>query len=174
MNSLTGNSNLVTKIYFPREIFPFTAIAVSLVDLAIGSIVLVGLMVYYRIPPTPALIFLPVVVLINLCFTTGIGLLLAMANLFFRDVKYLFELVISMWMFGTAVVYPISLVGGHLAFWLKLNPMTPMVEAYRDVILRGELPQPALFASVSVVAIMTLGLGWLLFHRSEFLFAENL
>ncbi len=122
MGSLTGNINLVTKVYFPREIFPFSAVLVCLVDLGVGAIVLVGLMVYYHIAPTPALLFLPVVLLVNLAFTAAVALLLAMGNLFYRDVKYLFEVVITVWMFATSVVYPVDSVGGRLGMILTAKP----------------------------------------------------
>src|SRR5580765_5755032 len=103
--SLSSNAVLVTKIYFPREIFPFSAILVCLVDLAVGSTVLVALMVWYRVPITAAILITPVLLLIQTVLMCGISLMLAMANLFLRDVKYLLEMVLSLWMFATSVVY---------------------------------------------------------------------
>src|ERR1700733_8682757 len=79
VTSLTTNSTLVAKVYFPREIFPFSAVAVAAVDSAVGAIVLVGMMIYYRIGLTPAVLFLPVVVLVELLFAAGVALLLEMA-----------------------------------------------------------------------------------------------
>ena len=119
VGSLTGNTSLVTKVYFPREIFPFSAVLVCLVDLAVGAIVLIGMMVYYRIAPTAALLFLPVVLVVHIAFTAAVALLLAMGNLFFRDIKYLFEVVITVWMFATSVVYPVDSVGGRLGMILR-------------------------------------------------------
>ena len=104
--SLSGNAVLVTKIYFPREIFPFSAILVCLVDLAVGSTILIGMMAYYQIAPTWTILYVPLLLLVQVIFTAGIGLLIAMANLFLRDVKYLFEIVLTVWMFATSVVYP--------------------------------------------------------------------
>ena len=173
VTSLTGNSTLVTKVYFPREVFPFSAVIVSLVDLAVGSMVLVGLMVWYHVGVSPALLFLPVVVLVQVAFTLGIALLLAMGNLFFRDVKYLFEVVVTVWMFATSVVYPVEMVGGKLGTLMRLNPMTPIIEGYRDVILYGRLPGLS-FLGAAIVALVTFAFGWVLFHRAEFQFAENI
>lgn len=172
VNSLTSNVNLVTKVYFPREIFPVSAVVVSFVDFIVGASVLVLLMAYYGTPISAALLFLPAVVIVQLAFTLGIALLLAMGNLFYRDVKYLFEVVITVWMFATAVVYPIHLVGGQIGQLLLANPMTPILEAYRSVLLRGELPALAPFAGAATVSLATLGVAWLLFHRAEFRFAE--
>lgn len=173
VGSLTSNTNLITKVYFPREVLPFSAVIVALVDFAVGSLVLVALMAYYQIAPTYALAFLPVVVLIHVMLTAGVALLLSMANLFYRDVKYLFEVVITMWMFATPVLYPTELIGGRLGLVLRLNPMTPIMDAYRDVILLGQLPAAGPLVEASVLSIIILCSGWLVFHRAEFHFAEN-
>jgi lipopolysaccharide transport system permease protein len=172
--SLTSNASLVAKVYFPREIFPLSAVFVSLVDFAVGSLVLVAMMIYYHVPVTPALLALPVVVLVQIVLTSGVALFLAMGNLFYRDVKYLFDLVITVWMFVSSVLYPVTLVGGLTGRVLRLNPMTMILDAYRDVLLRGALPQPGPFGAAAALSVVTLVLGWVLFHRAEFQFAENI
>jgi ABC-type polysaccharide/polyol phosphate export permease len=173
VNSLTGNISLVTKVYFPREILPLSAMFVAFVDQIVGSIVLVGLMVYYDIGATPMLLCLPVVMIVQMAFTFGISLMLAMANLFFRDVKYLFEVLIVVWMFATSVLYPIQLLGGKAARVAQINPMTPIIDGYRDVLLFGRSPFDSAFALAAVIAVICLGAGWLVFHRAEYRFAEN-
>jgi lipopolysaccharide transport system permease protein len=172
VNSLSGNAVLVTKIYFPREIFPFSAILVSLVDLLIGATLLVGLMVYYQVPPTPALIVVPLLLGIQVMFTAGIALIVSMANLFLRDVKYIFELCLTVWMFGTSVVYPVSLVEGRLGTLLQLNPMTPLIDGYRAAILYGQFPPAGPLAATAALSFVTLALAWVVFHRAEYRFAE--
>lgn len=174
VTSLTSNSQLVTKVYFPREIFPISAVLCSLVDFAVGSIVLVALMAYYQVLPGAALIALPWVLLAHVMFTLSISLLLAMANLFYRDVKYIFELGITIWMFMTAVLYPVSQVGGLMATLMLLNPMTPIIEGYRDVLLRGRIPDPSAFLVTTVVSALLLVVSWIVFHRGESEFAENI
>jgi len=172
VGSLAGNATLVTKIYFPREIFPFSAILVSLVDMVVGASILVLLMAYYRVPPAPTLLFLPVLMLIQVCFTAGIALVISMANLYLRDVKYIFEMVLTFWMFATSVVYPVTLVGGKLGVLLQLNPMTAIIDGYRFVILQGVLPPLLPLAGAAAVALVTLFAGWIIFHRAEYQFAE--
>ncbi len=173
VTSLTANSSLVTKVYFPREIFPISAVLVSLVDFAVGSLVLVALMVYYDVAATAALIALPWVLLVHVMFTLAICLTLAMANLFYRDVKYLFELIVTVWMFMSAVLYPVDKVGGLTGQIMAINPMTPILEAYRDVILRGQVPDAASFLITTGIAAVTLLAAWVIFHRAETEFAEN-
>jgi ABC-type polysaccharide/polyol phosphate export permease len=133
------------------------------------------MMIYYRIPPTSALLLLPLVMAVQAIFTLAISLLLAMANLFYRDVKYLFEVVLTVWMFASAIVYPLESVrGGLLGLGLSLNPMTSIVDAYRHVILYGTAPPLVSFASVTILSVVLLPAVWLLFHRSEFRFAEHI
>jgi len=173
VTSLTANANLVTKVYFPREIFPVSAVLVSLVDFAVGSVVLVAMMAYYQIVPTGAIAALPWVLLVHVMLTLSISLLLAMANLFYRDVKYLFELVLTVWMFLTAVLYPVSQVGGLAGRVMTWNPMTPIIDGYRDVLLRGQTPHALSFLITTVAAGLFLAVAWLVFHRAEYEFAEN-
>jgi ABC-type polysaccharide/polyol phosphate export permease len=173
VTSLTTNTTLVTKVYFPREIFPLSAVLVSLIDFAVGGLVLMALMAYYSVPPTWALIGLPVIVVVQVTFTAAVCLVLAMGNLFYRDVKYLFDVVVMVWMFATSVLYPIDRIGGRVGYLLRFNPMTPIVDAYRSVLFRGELPQGWSFLVTSIVSVVFLGVAWLAFHRAEFQFAEN-
>jgi ABC-type polysaccharide/polyol phosphate export permease len=170
--SLSNNKVLVTKIYFPREIFPLSAITVCFVDMAVGLSILIGLMVYYQFPPTPALVFVPVVLLIQIAFTAGVALLLSMANVFLRDVKYIFEMILTFWMFASAVVYPVDRVGGWLGAFMKINPMAPIIDAYRTLILHGQLPAMAPLAAAAALAVVVLFVSWVVFHRTEYRFAE--
>lgn len=174
MSSLTGNSELVTKIYFPREVFPFANVLVSLIDFFVGLLLLAALMVYYRVPPTWTILFFPVILLVQVAFTAGCALLLALGNLFYRDIKYLFEIVLTVWMFATSVVYPVAQVGGRAGAILAYNPMTPIIEGYRSVLLRGELPPAGPFLITTLVSFFVLTAGWLIFHRAEITFAENI
>ena len=174
VGSLTGNSTLITKVYFPREILPFTAILVSLVDFAVGAIVLAGLMAWYHVGLHWTILLVPIVVLIQVIFTAAVALLLSMGNLFYRDVKYLIEILITLWMFATSVVYPVSRVGGHLAPILAMNPMTPIIDAYRSVLLHGQVPAIGPLAWAAGFSVALLLVSWVLFHRAEFQFAERI
>ena len=173
VESLTRNSRLVTKIYMPREVFPIANVLSAFVDFLVASIVLAGLMAWYGLAPTWTILFLPVIVVVQIAMIVGFSLLLSMANLFYRDVKYVFEVVLLMWMFATSVVYPIHIEG----VWgkvLALNPMTPIIDGYRNVLLDGQLPDPMAFGYASLVALVLMLIGFRWFHESEYLFAENI
>lgn len=174
VSSLTSNANLVQKVYFPREIFPFSAILVCLVDALVGSVALAALMVFYGYSVTPALLFLPIVVAVNIVFTAAVALMLAMSNLFYRDIKFLFEVVLTAWMFATSVAYPVDIVSGRFGTLLALNPMTQIIEAYRAVVLYGQLPDAVPFTATACASAALLMVSWHWFHKAEFTFAENI
>jgi ABC-type polysaccharide/polyol phosphate export permease len=173
MLSLASNVNLVTKVYFPREIFPLSAVLVAIADALVGAVVLIALMAYYGVWPGTSLIYLPLVIAVHIAFTTAVGLMLAMGNLFLRDVKYLFEVAITLWMFATSVLYPTSQVGGVAGMLLRLNPMTPIIDAYRDVLLYGRTPFHPGFVGVLALTAVVFVASAVTFHRSEFKFAES-
>jgi lipopolysaccharide transport system permease protein len=174
VGSLTSNAGLITKVYFPREIFPFSAMIVALVDLAVGSSVLIGMMIWYRIPPSSQIVWIPIVVLAHVIFTAAVSLFVAMANLFYRDVKYLFEVVLTLWMFATSVLYPVRHLTGRLGTLLRLNPMSAIIDAYRDAIFGMANPDVSAFSAAAAVSVVLLLGSWVAFHRSEFQFAERI
>jgi ABC-type polysaccharide/polyol phosphate export permease len=173
VGALTGNISLVTKVYCPREVFTISSVLVTMIDTLVGSIVLVAIMLYYHIGPGWAVVYLPVVLLVQLAFTTAVGLFISMANLFYRDVKYLFELVITVWMFATSVLYPTNLITGMPGLILRLNPMTAIIDGYRDVLLYGSSPLTPAFMWTSAASLVILLVSAIVFHRAEFRFAES-
>jgi lipopolysaccharide transport system permease protein len=172
-NSLSGNMHLVTKVYFPREVLPASAVLVSAVDFLVSTSVLAALMIWYHVVPGAALLLVPFLILLQIIFATAVSLVLSMANVFFRDVKYLVEALITLWMFATAVIYPVDRIGGHLGTVMMLNPMTPLVEGFRSAILYNRMPNALGMAYVTVISVLFLAVAWLIFHRSEFKFAES-
>lgn len=174
VTSLTSNTNLVAKVFFPREIFPFSNVIVAAVDFLVGALLLVAMMVYYRIEPSWQLVFFPLVFLVQLVFTAAIALLLSMGNLFFRDVKYLFDVVVTVWMFASSVLYPMPRIDGPLGMVLRLNPMTAVIDAYRSMLFGGASPDYQFLAIIACGAFALLGFSWLVFHRAEFQFAERI
>jgi len=178
VNSLVANRNLVTKVHFPREVFPLSCVAGAFVDFCIAIVVLVGLVAYFHLTgswsfsPTAALWFLPVVVVVQIALTVGLGMLLAMANLFYRDVRQVFGVAIQLWMFISAVVVPVPTDGTLLARLISINPLVPIVNGYRDCVIHGQLPAMGPLVYATVVAAAALIGGWVCFRRASFRFAE--
>lgn len=180
ISSLTSHRNLVTKIYFPQQILPLTSIASAFFDFCVSSVVLVGLVAYFHLM-TPwsfsfqsTLIFLPVVVIVQLMLMLGLGLWLALGNLWYRDVKYLFSVGIQMWMFLTNVLYPLPTEGSlALRILTRVNPMVPIISAYRSIIIDGVAPDPVPFLTAAVIAVSLAVTGWSAYQWMEGRFAER-
>ncbi len=174
-STLVTNKNLLQKVYFPRELFPLAKIGAALVDFCVGLVVLAALMAWFRVVPAAGALLLPVVVIVHLMLVVGLGLLLSAANVFFRDVQYLFDVVLLVWMFASPVFVDTR---GRVVRWgvdvfADLNPMHPILEGYRDVLLRGGLSNPYHFAVGAATAAAVLLVGFLAFAKWEPLFAER-
>lgn len=171
-SSLVDNMNLVNKIYFPREVLPLAAMLARLVDFAIAGALFIGIALYYRIPVFPAgLLVLPVVVLVQMALVVGLGLTAAAMNVFVRDVRSVLLLATQLWFYASPVIYPVQAVPERYRWFYDLNPMVGIIEAYRDLLLRGRLPDASL-GTAAVVTMVLCGLGYVLFKRVEFRFAD--
>ncbi len=178
VSSLVANRNLVTKVYFPREVFPLSCIGSAMVDFFIAASVLIAMMAYFQwagswtFVPHASLILLPVILAIQVAMMIGLGMLLAMANLFYRDVRQLFSAGIQLLMFVSAVVVPIPQDGSTLAWLIGINPIVPIIRAYRDCVIYGRWPDAGGLAYAAVVSLVMLVVGWFCFRRSAYRFAE--
>ena len=171
-NSLVGNQNLVTKVYFPRLIIPLSSLLAGLVDFAISFCVLVVLMVYYHITPTKAVIWLPAFLLLALATALSVGLWLSALNVKYRDVRYTTPFLTQFWMFATPIAYSSTLIPEPWRKWYGLNPMAGVVEGFRWALL-GKSAGPGLMLWVSLAAVLLLLAGGLFyFRRMESTFAD--
>jgi len=186
--TLIGNHNLVTKIYFPREMLPLAAVLAQVFDSAIGTVALLVLLLFLGITPTLAWLWaLPIAALLIL-FTSGVALFLSCANLFFRDVKYIVQVLLTFGIFFTPVFYEASMLGSSGSMLVMLNPLAPLLEGLRLAVLDGHNLTHVLVTSaagsevlawspwflwygMACTAIM-FGVSAIMFHRLEFLFAE--
>ncbi len=170
--SLINNMNLVTKIYFPREIFPIAAIGASFVDFLVASIVFVGMLVFYGVPLHWTLFWVPLLLMVQIMLTLGVTLLASAVNVFYRDIRFVVPLAIQLWMYATPIIYPVTLVPERLRPFYMLNPMASIVDSYRRVILQGQAPAWGYLGIGTLVALITLITGYLYFKRSEGVFAD--
>ena len=178
VESLTRNSRLVTKIYFPREVFPLGTVAGALVDFGVSLAIFVPVYVYYvvtdvRVMATGRLALLPLVLIIQLLLAAGLALIVSMANLFFRDVKYLMTFLLQFWFFATNIGYQFHFKHHPVLQWLsRVNPMIAILDAYRDCLMGRPLHDPVGLVVAAMVAVFVFLGGWRVFHQAEFKFAE--
>ena len=171
-NSLVGSQNLITKVYFPRLIIPLATVVASLVDFFFAFLILLGMMLHYGLMPGPAIVLLPLYVLLAVLSALAVGLWLSALNVQFRDVKHTVPFLAQFWMFATPVVYPASLVPAKWRGWYGMNPMAGVVEGFRHALL-GQATTSGTMIWVSAAAVMVLLLGGVLyFRRMEATFAD--
>lgn len=171
---LVSNFNLITKIYFPREVFPISAILGKTVDLGLGMLVLIPLLIFYKVSLTwYALLILPILV-IQVCLMLGITFLLSSWNLFYRDIRHVMPLLTQVWMYLTPIIYPLSLVPKKYLSIYMLNPMSSVMDGFRKVVLEGKAPMWEYLGLATVISIAMLIIGYRTFKKLEPAFAETI
>jgi lipopolysaccharide transport system permease protein len=171
-NSLVTSSQLVTKIYFPREVLPLTYVVAGAFDLVIASGVLAGLLWVYRVPLTLHALWAPVILAVLMTLAMAIGLALSIVQVWIRDIGVAVPLVLQLWMFASPVVYPLRAVPSRLQALYMLNPLVGVIENFRRVILLGEPPDlPSLLYS-AVVGLAALALVYVGFKRMDPIVAD--
>lgn len=172
--SLIGNNkDLVTKIYFPREIFPLASVLSSLFDFAIASGALVIFLLIVRVGYSVYLLWIPVLLIVMTVLASGIAMIVAAASLFFRDVKYIVEVLLTFGIFFTPVFYDVRMLGDK-GKWLSLNPVAPILDAFSACIVHKQQPDLPWLAYSTVFGIVSLIGGFAFFKNLEPAFAESI
>lgn len=171
-NSLVNNAALIKQIALPRELFVISTILAKLVDFFLATTVLILFMVYYQTGISTNLLWCIVILLIQMIFTLGLGLLLAALNLFYRDIQYLLGLILVLWMYLTPVIYPLDIVPENYQFIFKLNPMAIIINAYRQAVFGQTAVDYASLGWTALAAIGILLISYRIFKKLEGLFAD--
>jgi len=172
VGSLVNNMNLVTKIYFPREVLPIALMLARLIDFGIALLLLEVMMAYFQLPLIRvSWLFVPVIVLITVALALGLGLVGAALNVFYRDISHIVPLGLQVLLYASPVIYPVSMVPESLRSIYFLNPMAGIVESYRMVVLYGDMPGPYLIFS-AIVSLCVFLAGYWFFKSVESQFAD--
>lgn len=170
--SIMANSSLITKVKLPREILPLAAISSKLIDLFLTSLVLTLFLIIYQIKFQPALLFLPLIFIIQLVLTVGISFILSATNVFFRDVENILGIFLTIWMYLTPVIYSAELIPPDLRPLFYINPMTGVINAYRAVILYGKPPELMSLVYSGAISLCLLIMGIIYFRKRSRFFAD--
>ncbi|HZP18251.1 MAG TPA: ABC transporter permease [Terriglobales bacterium] len=170
-NSLIANHQLVSKVYFPRVFIPMGAVLALLLDLALSLGLFAAMMVYYRWPVTPAVVWLPVFLLGAILAAAGCGLVLSALNVSFRDVKYAVPFLVQMGLFVTPVIYPVRYVPQRWQVLMGLNPMAGIVIGFRHALLGSPASWQVIGISLAMCLVLFIA-GLLIFRRMESRFAD--
>ncbi len=185
VTSVVGNANLIKKIYFPREIFPLTAVVTKLVELGINFFILAGLMVWYQMMPSIYMLWVPLIILYTLLAALTVAFVGAAINVYYRDVGTALPVLLSLLMYASPVIYPLQLVKDKLLVhqaageWSNtlytlytLNPLAGIIDAFQSVVLRNEAPDVAAMIPGMILIAILLPLSYLFFKRAESYFAD--
>ena len=185
VNSVVGNTALIKKIYFPREIFPITSVTTKLVELGINFGILAAMMVWYGMLPSAQAVWVPAIVVYTVLVSLTVGFFGAAVNVYYRDVGQALPVLLSLVMYASPVIYPLHLVRDKLLVhqaagtWSQtlytaytLNPLAGIIESFQNVLLRGSAPDfQALLPGAVAVAVL-LPLSYRFFKRAESHFAD--
>lgn len=171
-NSLIGNANMISKVYFPRLILPLSSVLAKLVDFGIAMLLLFGLMAWYGIPPTVWVLFLPLLVTLMMLIAAGMGMWFTAMAIQYRDVSYAMSFIVQLLMYAAPVVYPASLIPARYRLIYALNPMVGVIEGFRAALL-GTRPMPWDFIALGALVACTIAItGAFYFRFKERIFAD--
>ena len=173
-SSIVGNSNLVTKIYFPREVFPLAAVLARPFDAAIASSVTILLLILGRVGVSMQLLWVPLILALIVVFTAAMAMLLSCGNLFFRDVKYLVDVLLTFRGLSSRRCFTTRDRWGNGRPFLLVNPLSSPLEALNNVVVLHEAPSFSWLGYAALCAVIELFGAWVIFDRAEATFAENI
>jgi lipopolysaccharide transport system permease protein len=166
-NVVVDQQQVITKVYFPRLVLPLSAVVSGLLDFGISFVVFLGMMAYYHIVPSPAILLFPFFLLLAVLTALGVGLWLSALNAIYRDVRYVIPFLVQVWLFASPVAYPSSLVPQRWRWLYGLNPMAGVIEGFRWALTgHGQPPNMLLAASTGAVVLLVVG-GIMFFKKME-------
>jgi len=171
-NSVVANERLITKVYFPRLVVPLASILAGFVDFVIAFTLVVGMMIWYGVKPTWAILTLPFFVFLAMATALGVGTWLSALNVQYRDIRYTLNFIVQFWLFASPVAYSSTLVPARWRPFYGLNPMAGVIEGFRWALLgKAQAPGAILWVSVVVVTLVLVG-GLYYYRRMEKTFAD--
>ena len=174
VNSMTQERQLISKIYFPRLLLPLGVLVAGMVDFGVGFVVLGGMLWWYGVAPTAAILLTPVFLLLALATALAVVAWLAPLNVRYRDVAYTLPFLLQIWMFASPVAYSVELIPDRWRWLYALNPMAGVIEGFRWAWLGTAAPSASLLATSTLGVLITLAVGVIFFHRMERTFADTI
>jgi len=167
MTSILGNGALLKKVYIPKYIFPLSRVLSSFVTLLCSLIALLIVIIATKVKLTFIILLFPLPLLYLLVFSIGIGLIMSVCAVYFRDTLHLYSVLLSVWMYLTPLFYPVSIVPDYVKSIIYSNPMYYYVEAFREIVLYGQFPSLYIHSMCIIFAAVSLLIGLFLFYKKQ-------
>ncbi|MCP4221328.1 MAG: ABC transporter permease [bacterium] len=174
VGSITDNASLVKKVYFPREVLPLSVVLVNLFHFFLTLFVLLPVLLLFDVTLSFSFLLLPVLIIFQTFFVLGLTLAVSALNVYYRDAKHLLEVLLQVWFWGTPIIWSLEMIPEKYRLLAHLNPFTPFVTAFRDVILENRVPDLLTFAVISVLGIAVMVGGTMIFQAKQRRFAEEI
>lgn len=170
-----AQQEMVKKIYFPREVLPLAFVTSQFVNMLLSFVVIFGVLLFsgHSINPV-ALLYLPIIMIVEYVLALGMAMLSSAITVYLRDVEYILGIVMMAWQFLTPVLYSIDQAPENLQWVFRINPMTPIITAYREILYYGRIPMLGTLINAIVVGVVMMLVGWAVFHRLQKHFVEEL
>ncbi len=167
MTTLVDNKSMLMKVRLPMEIFVLARVYTALVNLGYSLIAYVVMLVVFQIVPHATILFFPVIVILLLVFSLGISFILATAYVFFGDVKHLYGVITTLWMYCSAIFYPVDRLQGPIRMVIEINPLFEYINATRNVVMYGVFPSVREIIVMVVWAIVMFAIGYWIFNKNK-------
>ena len=173
-NAIVGNKDLIKKVYFPRIVLPISVVTSGLINLLYGFIIVILALLITGVGITAAIIYLPVVTIVAFVMTLGFSLLFSSLNVFFRDLEHILGIVTMAWFYFTPVLFSVDMIPPSFMKVFFLNPMTPIILSFRDVLYYGQAPDWRMLGISLLIGLLLVLFGSQVFHMLEKNFAEEI
>ncbi len=174
INSIIGNPNIVKNVYFPREILVMSSCLTALFMTLFELIVFVIFMVFFQVKPGIYVIFVPIILIFELLIIFGISLAISAINVSYRDIQYIWKVILQAGFFGTPILYQTSMLPSSIAPYMNLNPMARIIEIMRNILIYRINVNIYDFEYLSIISLILIIVGYNIFKKYEPYFAENI
>lgn len=167
MTTLLDNKNMLIKVRLPMEIFVIARVYTALVNLGYSLIAYIVMLIIFRIQIRVTVLFFPVIILFILMFSLGVSFVLSTAYVFFGDVKHLYSVILTLWMYCSAIFYPVDRLEGVIRTVIEFNPIYEYISATRNVVMYGAMPSVTEILKMLIWSVAMLGIGYWIFRRNK-------
>jgi len=172
--TMIENGNIIKKVYFPREILPLSLVTSETINFIISSLIILAFTIAYGMGITPYIFIYPIIVLVEYVLLSGISLIISSVTVYFRDLQHFVGVLLQLFFYATPIVYSIETIPKNFRWILKLNPMTYIIEAFRDIFYNKTIPDIKVLGIILILGVILCVGGYLLFNKLQKRFAEEL
>lgn len=172
--TIIENGNIIKKVYFPREILPLSVVTSETINFIISTIIIICFTLAYGMGLTKYVLLYPLVLLVQYVLLLGIALIVSSVTVYFRDLQHFIGVLLQLFFYATPIVYSLETIPENFRWILKINPMTYIIEGFRDIFYYQQMPDLKMLGVILIVGILLCVVGYLIFNKLQKKFAEEL